>query len=185
MAYNANIPKATDQLSTSQADILGNFQFLNTIASGIFDAPVQIAAPAIAAGDTGLYTLLNAGTGRNEMYIIDSVGATYPITAARKTPNGWTQLPSGLLMVWGQVNTVAGPGTFVYATIPSFPGFTGIPFSFQLSCVRTSVNPQSQVYLDSFTAGANTNLQLGVYATSLTSPFAGSSTPVQFLVIGV
>lgn len=184
MAYQANIPQATDQLSKSQGDILGNFQFLNTIASGIFDAPVQGIAPTITAGDTGLYTFLNAGTGRNEMYIIDSTGATYPITASTQSINGWTQLPSGIKVAWGQFSAT-GAATFLYSTIPAFPGFTGTPFSFQLTCVRTGVSPNAQVYLDSFTGGANTNLQLGVYVTTLTSPFPTTTSSIRFLVLGV
>lgn len=123
MVYQASIPQPTDQLSKSQADILGNFQFLNTIASGIFDAPVQATAPTIAAGDTGLYTLFNASTGRNEMYVIDANGNTYPITASLQAQNGWTILPSGLLIKWGLNSTTGGSQfiTFpVAATIPVF-----------------------------------------------------------------
>jgi hypothetical protein len=69
MAYQQNIPQPTDIKSKSQADILGNFQALVSFGNGYADLPVQIVAPSFAAGNDGVYTLNNAVTTKNELYV--------------------------------------------------------------------------------------------------------------------
>lgn len=188
MAYNAQIPQANDQISVSQGQILANFQFLNTIASGIFDAPAQLTVPVIAAGDVALYAKVPAApfplTGTNELFLVKSSGAAFPLTAQGITGGvSWCYLPSGLIMKWGQF-TATGTQQFVYPVAANVPAFTLTPTSIQLTPVRNGATQNAQIYLDSFTAGANTNLQLGVYVTQLNNPSANGSISFRFLSMG-
>lgn len=182
MAFNPNIPQPTDQMSQSQADILDNFQFLNTIASGVFLAPPQLAAPVVPAGNNSLYTLNYADTGNDELWITNYNGVQTPLTANQNTVNGWTFLPSGLLMAWGQFSAT-GAAVFAYAGITNFPGFNnaGVPLNVQLTCVKTAALATSLVFLDSF-SGNNTYLQLGIWVGNSAGGPAVSD--VQFVVIG-
>ena len=144
MAYQPNIPQATDALSQSQIDIQNNFGALQTLIDidhvdfASIDQgkhkkvtfPVQSPAPAFAVGEIGLYNFAYAPTALNELFLTNSAGTSYPVTASRTTgspvaSSGWTYLPSGMLLVWGQATIVAG-GTIIvsYASVPGFPGFT-------------------------------------------------------------
>lgn len=177
MAYQANIPAATDQISQSQMDIQGNFQALNPVIQGVIDLPPQIGNPASTTHNI-IYAKNYTNTSQQEVFIENAAGTTFtPITAARKAAIGWTYLPSGLLMAWGVIGG-SGNVTLLYSTITNFPGFTMTPFSFQLTPYRTTATPSFLVYLDSFTPGANTNLQLGVF-------FSGAAANAFFLVMGI
>lgn len=136
MPYLYNIPAPTDQLSISQGQIQGNFNALGAIAgngnpssnslnagSGFnwINLPGQAANPpagaSFPAGNIGLYAGPNATTGQNELYInktneltVTQIPATASILSITSAPasgsNGWSYLPSGLIMQWG---TVVGP----------------------------------------------------------------------------
>lgn len=187
MAYNAQIPQANDQISVSQGQILANFQFLNTIASGIFDAPQQLLAPLIAAGNVALYAQIPTIvplTGVNELFLVKSSGAAFPLTAQGIAGGiSYCYLPSGLIMKWGQFSAT-GTQQFVYPVAANVPAFTATPSSILLTPVRTFATVNAQIYLDSFTAGANTNLQLGVYVTQLNNPSTNGSIVFRFLAMG-
>ena len=137
--WNQNIPQPTDLLSQSQADILGNFQALQTLidvnhvdfASADqgkhkwVSLPIQGASPATAATEVALFSRTSAFTAIPELCIrFAGNSAVTEMTSAELTPNGWTFLPSGVLLKWGGV-AAPGPGlnTAAYpvaATIPVF-----------------------------------------------------------------
>lgn len=147
MAYNAQIPQATDQLSQSQADLLANFQALQTIidinhvdfASGDqgkhkwVTFPVQGAAPVFAAGEVGMYNLLSTVTAIDELFLnkIVSGGAAVqiPMTSSILSTNaapavftaGWSYLPSGMIIKWAA--NIAANGL----TVINFPVAANIP----------------------------------------------------------
>ena len=118
MAYKATIPVSTDQLDVSQGDLLANFTELNTVMgvnhytfntgndgkhkTAIFP---QAAAPAAAgAAEVGLYSkscTIGANPAAPEFYINKTALQT-PFTAADKSATGWTYLPSGVILKWGQ-----------------------------------------------------------------------------------
>ncbi len=148
MAYNYNIPQSNDSLSVSQPQILGNFQALGVIGGNgqaasaslnltsgfnfVYLSP-QVPTPAIPAGNVGLYSATNAATGVNELYVNKTItGPTVkqiPMTAyvlgGTNAGNGWTYLPSGLLMAWGRSTTGGSTSvTLTYNTeLTNFPGF--------------------------------------------------------------
>jgi len=128
MAYNANIPQPNDRLKDSQPEILANFQAINTLIGinhatfGASDAGKhtyiefvpQLAAPPIVfpAGENAVYSFLNTLTSQNEIYVNKTQQATVvqvPFTASTLSitnlpspqSNGWSYLPSGLLIKWG------------------------------------------------------------------------------------
>ena len=142
MAYIYNIPQATDQLSVSQGQILGNFTALGAIAGNASNSSASInstagfnwlylppqgaippAGSAFAAGNVALYSANNASTTFNELYVNKTTSAgvvQIPITAyangaiAGNTAVSWTYLPSGMLMIQGQNTTVGGTVTIVF-----------------------------------------------------------------------
>lgn len=179
MPYNKNIPQPTDQISVSQGDILNNFQFLNTIASGIFDSPVQVGAPVIPAGDTALYTLLFATTGHNEMFIVNDVGTAIPMTASQTGGvSGWTYLPSQMKIVWGRDTIGAGfaTKTTLFSSVAGFPGFTTASLGIQITRVHNATSTNF-IQLDS-----NTNLQFIARRSTSTTSSADTYT---WLAIGL
>ena len=82
MAYNQNIPQATDQLSQSQSDILNNFIALQTLidvnhvdfASAdqgkhkMLELVNQAVVPTFLATEVGFYNALFTFTGINELW---------------------------------------------------------------------------------------------------------------------
>lgn len=178
MAYNANIPQATNQISVSQGQILDNFQFLNTIASGIFVAPVQTSAPVIAAGSVSLYNLNYVPTSRNELFFTDQSGVSYPISAALSSGvSGWTYLPSGMKIVWGQ-DTIAGGSstkTTLFSSVTGFPGFSTSALGIQLTRIHNTTSTNF-IQLES-----NTNLQFVARKSTST---IGSADVYTWLAIG-
>ena len=145
MAYNAVIPLATDTLSQSQADIYGNFNYLNTyfaaandhepFNSGALDGkhqkvtfPIAAAPAVVSAGFIGMYAKLDAAN-RPQLYINNPVpGVQIPFTAGEKASPGWTYLPSGMIMKWGSaaIQSHSDPGTQGNATAQFITGI-GIP----------------------------------------------------------
>lgn len=153
MAFNYQIPRATDQLSQSQSDILANFAALGAIAGNasasssslngtvgfnwVFFAPQGATPPAgsaFPADRVALYSFPNATTGVNELYVnrkdINSLTSVQiPMTAyynnSAGSTNGWTYIPSGLKIAWGTKNMGAGTSiTVTYsAELTGFPGF--------------------------------------------------------------
>lgn len=139
MPYNPNIPQAADLLSQSQGDILANFQALQTLidvnhvdfASGDqgkhkwVSLPVQGASPVTAATEIALFSRTSALTTVPELCIrFAGNGTVIEATSTLLANNGWTYLPSGVLLKWGSV-AGAGPGAHtaaypVAATIPVF-----------------------------------------------------------------
>lgn len=131
MAYQANIPLATDQLSQSQGDIQGNFQAIGTwvpVDHTDFNSaipgqhnfvtfPVQIVDPAVpsVASTVRLYNkAYDSGAGaRSEVFLQRTTGNPIPVTAALTNSSGlgatgWTYLPSGVMIKWGAGTCAAG-----------------------------------------------------------------------------
>lgn len=197
MAFLPNIPQSTDQISISQGNILNNFQILGSIAgnananSSSLNASVGFnfvnfslpgAAAITGANQMALYTGANANSGRQELYVIHQNSTVpVPMTAyalgGTNAGNGWTYLPSGLIMAWGRSTTGgANNVTITYsAELTNFPGFTTV-FAFpQLTRISGAGTSTNFVTLTNYT---QTTFQ--VYASA-------GSTGVQFawMIIGI
>lgn len=116
MAYTTDIPKPGDLISQSQPLLRQNCNALQSFGNGYAILTNQVSAPSsgtIGAGNDALYTLTYATTSENEMYIHkQSVDAPTDVpfsaskmsnTAMASCVNGWSYLPSGLLVKWGRV----------------------------------------------------------------------------------
>ena len=139
MAYQSNIPLATDQLDNSQVDLQDNFGSINTylnvnhVAFNSADQgkhafvtfPIQGSAPSFLAGEEGLYNAQLSSV--SELYVhkqYNGTTAEIPMTASILSSSapvsggpGWTYLPSGIYMTWG-ATTVNGNTTITLAHPP-------------------------------------------------------------------
>jgi len=148
MPYQQNIPLPTDQGSQSQADLLGNFQALYTLIDenhAIFGdpnegkhkwvtLPAQLAPPVTAANEVALFAGPSVYTGATELgYRREGNGAIIDFTSANRAIAGWTFLPSGVLLKWGQAATTnAGPDTIAFPVAANIPVFNNV-YSMQLT----------------------------------------------------
>ena len=134
MAWNPDIPKPTDLLSTSQDQILQNFQALNPLFNTIGNyvlLPVQAGKPTTSSTQLSLYSFLSPNTGQIELYMgRPSTGIAIQISGA--SAGDYTFLASGLIMKWGNgfFNNPSGASIFDFPASASIPVFrTGtVPF---------------------------------------------------------
>ena len=182
MAYNANIPQATDQLSQSQPQILANFQALAGIAANTL--PYLLVGPSQSAPTTdsthmAFYT--NTGsTGRQELFIERQTGTGLPasvvntdFTSAVYNATGYTKLPSGIIIQWG---TGTGSGTVTVNYALTFPNAV---FSTQITPDgSTLLNSNFSVYKVS-----SSTTQLTVFITQRLASATGTGT-FEYLAVG-
>ena len=156
MAYNNNIPQASDQLSQSQADLLANFQAIynlvgvnhvnfNAVGQGkhnFVSMPVQGGNPGTNSTELALYTKTSALTALPEAFFQrESNGSAIEFTSALQAASGWTRLPSNILIKWGVAAANPGANVITY-TGNALPGST---FSNVFSVLLTPVNSSSQI----------------------------------------
>jgi hypothetical protein len=209
MAYQANIPQPTDLLSQSQSDLLNNFQALQTLidinhvdfASGDqgkhkwVTFPLQGATPpagsGFLAGELGLYNATSSLTAQNELYInktnqatVVQVATTASILSSNSAPAqnsfGWTMIPSGIVLKWGNFSGFSGLNTVTLTTSAADgPALTQI-----LSVQLTPYNPAGgDVNFAVRLANIISPTQFNVYISSRTA--AGAAVGgFQYLVIG-
>jgi hypothetical protein len=190
MAYNPNIPNASDKFSQSQAQIKENFQAIAPLfEQGIQQwvaLPVQGTAPTFDPGDEGLYNLNYAVTSKNELFVhkqtaagtadIPMTASSLSITAAPATfSSGYTMLPSGIQLRWGQLT---GSGSQI-VTISGGTPFNGIITI--LVCPYDSSN--GDVNIAARLGAILSTTQFKVYISSRTSTGAATGT-VNYLIIG-
>lgn len=199
MAYVQNVPQATQQINTSQPIINANFVGLYT-TWGVNHSPLlgtgvspdgkhikvdltQIGAEPTAAGDDlTLYNFLNAATGQSEMYVCRNGSTGKPFTAAAfaTATNGWTYLPSGLLVKWGASNKT-GEGTVTINWGPDYDGTTQ-PVAFVFTkWVSTAVDAYARFYTISNVAQP----VLTVKCSLASNPATAAEAYFNFIVIGV
>lgn len=145
MPFNANIPQPADQLSQSQADVLGNFQAIGgmldlTVGATAIKFARDGAVPPTAATDVGLYAA-NSVTfpGTTALFFRNqNNGTSVDITSSLAAANGWTRLPSGILLKWG---TGAAAGGANVTTVVAFPVAANIPVFAHIYSAQISAQP--------------------------------------------
>jgi hypothetical protein len=164
MPYNANIPQATDQISDSQNDILQNFQSILALVDVnhvTFDDPnqgkhflvemPQQAGPAFAppAGEVALECLASAyGTNTPTLFYLQNGINPVEMASGRLASVGWSFLPSGLLMKWGQFPVPnVGAFTFNFSVLNNPPVF-GTIYEILFSIQSTNVNPDPNIFIN-------------------------------------
>lgn len=191
--FNANIPQPTDLISISQADLLANFQAINTLI-GINHATfnsgndgkhtlmtlVNLAAPAAPAGnDINIFN--STVSGNPELSIQKTGGAAIPFTQSLQANNGWSYLPSGILIKWGTQTTVANTETVTFPVGAAIPVFSAI-YNVQVSVIGdgVSLTPNRAVTI---VGGSITTTNFQVYGSQRTDQ-TGRTVTLHYLSIG-
>lgn len=188
--YNPNIPASNTNPSQDQPLIQQNFETINTafnLNHGQLDdasiqgkhlfmqMPAQVSTPTTLANEGVLYTKTSTLSGLIELvYGRQSTGTQIEFTSSLSATNGWTRLPSGILLKWGQqVNITGNNGGFPInfpsgATIPAFTTvFTGF-----LNIQDSSGTPNTFVTLGNVaTTGFNVIVSQRTTTSSATGTF--------------
>lgn len=181
MAYNSNIPLPTDLISQSQPQLLANFQAINTLldvnhytfnSAGATDGkhkyvsmPEQLADPATAVNELAIYSKEGAISTVAELFLRrENNGTAYAFTESGQNVIGWTRLPSGILIKWGNDNAGDGSTTQNFPLVDgggvAQPAFTATPY------IILFIKTENQVANN--TAVANWNLSSTNSATQYT-----------------
>lgn len=196
MAYKEDIPQSTDVISNSQADLLGNFQIIKQLIDknhatfgspqqgkhNVVMMPVQTPVPVLDAGDAALYTLSSPlGIGVSpELFLRrpSGPGADVPLTPRFANANGWSYLPSGILLKWGN-GTGSGNFTLNFDVQAEVPVFTGVVNALVSTFDTSTGQVDTAVRLSEIT-----NTFIRVYCSARTSTGA-VSVNFRYLVIGI
>ena len=158
MAYTSNIPTASQRLKDSQPLIQANFNEIatalginhgpfNTVNVGkhlFLQMPIQTVAPATNTTEMGLYTKTGITT-NPEMYVRRANNGTeIEFTGSLQATDGWTRLPSGILLKWGRVAVATVPQLVVFPVAATIPVFSAI-YNLQLSTDTLNVNSRGVV----------------------------------------
>lgn len=127
MAYNNNVPQAGQRIKDTQQPINDNFAAIDTLIAVNHEAfntadagkhkfvtlTNQGAAPVGAANEWNIYNILNGGV--QELTLRKAGGVEIPITKYAGGGSGYTYLPSGMILKWGE-GTVNGNGSLNFST---------------------------------------------------------------------
>lgn len=163
--YNPNIPASNTNPSQDQPLIQQNFQTINTafnLNHGQLDnagiqgkhlfmqMPAQVSTPTTLANEGVLYTQTSTLSGLVELvYGRQSTGTQIEFTSSLAATNGWTRLPSGILLKWGQSINITGNNGGLQINFPSgatIPAFTTV-FTGYITTFDSSPTPNTFVYL--------------------------------------
>lgn len=190
--YTSNIPASTDNPSDSQSLIKDNFTAIAEMVTqnhvemsdttnrgkhNFMQMPEQASAPAVAANEAGLYSQESSLTGNTELvFRRESNGTQIEFTGLSANTNGWTRLPSGILLKWG-TGTATGSDSQSFPTGATIPVFTAVYNG--LVCIEdTSATPNTFVTLKTIT-----KTQINVFGSSRTTTGSAAVT-FRYLVIG-
>ncbi len=142
MAYNANIPQPADQLSQSQPQLLANFQAISTLINVnhndfgspnqgkhfFVEFPVQASDQVTVASEVGVYCKTSAFSGVPALFLRRQTNGTVVewTTAVTTSTDGWTRLPSNILLKWGIATVGPGMDTVTYPVGASEPVFISV-----------------------------------------------------------
>lgn len=162
MAYTSNTPQANQRISDTQPLILNNFLDLDTWStvnhygfnSGanrgkhtVVTLPEQPADPGTVGNEMALYTKQSTLSGVAEMFIQREAGGTvYEFTSSLANQNGWTRLPSGILLKWG-FGAANGNTVILFPVAATIPVFSNI-FTAQITTFdATGADPDEFSFL--------------------------------------
>lgn len=196
MSYNNAIPQPTDRISNSQSQLLENFSQIETVFSlnhvnfnnggdsgkhSYVEFKEQAIDPAVVVDQWTMYSK-DDGT-NNQIYLRSpsnytgtiGAGTVFPFTTFDGSANGWTRLPSGLVMKWG---TGSANGSLV-VNMSQGPAFAATPLFISVTPL-TGINPVNVAI--TVTALAATNFT--VFGSQRTTTTA-TSVPFYYLAIGI
>lgn len=196
--YTPNIPQPADDPSSSQDQILQNFQVLDaafSINHGTYSGTnegkhLQLTFPAgpltgqpftYLANEIGIQSRNAAPTSRPDLWLSRGASTGFPMTGytsgGTNVANGWTYLPSGCLIAWGRATIPAGVLVVTYATeLTNFPGFGTFWGPPQLTLINAAATATNFLYLQAFTQTT---------FTVRTNAATGSANDVAWMAIGL
>jgi hypothetical protein len=139
MALN-NVPLAGQTLAVTRDPIRTNFNTIdtafsvdhvayNTLGQGKHNKvtlPVQAVPPTALTTEVALFSRDSIFTGKPELFMRNGDnGFIYAFTDGLQATPGWSYLPSGILLKWGQ-STANGLTTFTYPTSGTIPAFQAV-----------------------------------------------------------
>jgi len=147
----------------------------------------EVSTPSTTTNEIALYCINPALTAQgSELYIRrESNGVQIPATASNEfsgiynSGNGWTFLPSGILIKWGSVNTAGGDQSINFTTGSAYPAFTEV--------YRAALTPRDSASGDSDDAIRLKNITtttLSYYGSPRTTTGAKAMT-FDWIVIGL
>lgn len=188
MSYTSNVPQGNQSISQTQPIINANFQALTSFGNGYAEISNQVATPSFSGGNDGLYTLNNTDTSLNEMYIHKQTFAgtsEIPFTASilsQAAPvmaaDGWTYLPSGIIMRW---DTITGTGLTTVTLGGTAPVLSTI-FAVVLCPYASNIDDTANFAARLVTILSNTQYQVYFSYRTISGPTLGRA---QALVIGM
>jgi len=170
-----SLGQTRDQMRTN-TDLLKQSLAINHVDLGLADVgkhkfvvmPVQAAAPTTAASEASTYS--KTVSARSQIFFIrDNVAGTECALTAGDTSNvnfsavnnGWTFLPGGLLLQYGQVVSPSSGGTVTFPI-----AFSALPYSITTGFLRSSSGSAHSFWMSSTTPPTATQF---VYFTDTTS----------------
>ena len=185
MAFNPLIPQASDRIKDSQSAILENFTTLNNVLNvngPYLDFSAAAAVPTLGAGHVGIITQTSTYTGNSELCTLKgAIAQEFTGYGAVGGPNyeGWTRLPSGILLKWAQGEFTGGT-LFTWPVAASIPAFTTV-FHCQVTtrALTDGANTDAYVLLKTFNTTTAT-----LYISQRTA-VAPATARFQILCIGV
>jgi len=198
--YN-DTPQSTQRISDTQSLIRTNFSSIDTTFSvnhvAIIHAtdygkhkfvtlPEQAASPTTLVNEGGVFTRQGAYTSVSELcFRRENNGSVIEMTTAGLGNNGWSRLPSGLLIKWGRGTATAGLYTYTFpvaATIPVFTTIYTILVNVWYVLVPENQDGNGFVRLSRFEAPWTS---FNVYASYRTNVGPGGPLTFQYLAIGI
>lgn len=188
MAYNPNIPQPSDQLNVSQGDLLNNFMALNTVLNvnmlgpnnpnqGKFNVTEYVSPTTFAGtvgGEVALFANASAYTGNPALFFQKQTnGASYEFTESIQAIAGWSFLPSGILLKWGNVSIPASPTGILFPVAANIPVFGTI-----FIVLITAYDTTDSLNIVTLGAQATTGFQV-------ISSVPSGTTTVNYLAFGV
>ena len=148
MAYTPTIPAQDNNPSADQPLMKDNFAAIATVVNlnhvnfndpeegkhKFLQMPEQSSAPTTALNEAGFYSRKSSLTSQTELvFRRESNGEEIEFSGLLDAEEGWTRLPSGILLKWG-VFTITGvePKNLPVAT--NIPAFTDV-FNIQISVI--------------------------------------------------
>jgi hypothetical protein len=185
MSFTPNIPASGQSLGNSRTQVLNNFSSLrNTIAVNHTDVndsgagkhkfvqmPEQSSGPATAVNEGALYTKAVAGFGGTLTRLFwrpentASGGTEYQLTNINpyfSTPNGYTPISNGLVLIFGTASLVASGNTTI--TFPNGLTLLADPYWVSITSKTSSVNVTvPTVSTTGFTANKTSSIPTSIY----------------------
>lgn len=186
------IPTAGQTLNQTRDPIRNNFTSLQNVF-GVDHAtygsvnegkhnqitfPAHVGAIGSTAGELYLFNQTAAPTNVPDIWLKRGAGTAFPMTGSGNAVNGWTYLPSGILLKWGSLLVGDNTNFNIDANQgPSYAITVGSVFSVQLTGQSVGTNPFFTIV--SFGSGNPTPNRIVARCSN------NSGGTVQYLMMGI